>query len=293
MEKKEIVAIIVSFNIGQDIYKCYDAINEQVDSVIIVDNGSQRDTINELRKIENNQKTEIIYLSENKGIATALNYGVKLAKDLGYSWVLTMDNDSIACIDMVNEMIKTYNSFCEKEKLEIVSLAPRYIQEGRYSEIEKEEGISYESLVITSGNLVQISIFNEIGCFKDDYFIDYVDNEFCLRILEAGKKIVQVKSAILEHNLGAVKSKKIFFSSISSTNHSPIRRYYLTRNAMDVYGKYKHLNVRHINNTKRVLFKFALQILLVEDNKLNKIRHMCWGYKDYKNKKFGEFEKGE
>ena len=291
MEKREIVAIIVSFNIGKEIYKCYDAIKEQVDSVIIVDNGSGKETINELKKIEKNIKTKVIYLSENKGIAEALNNAVKLAIKLKYNWVITMDNDSKASMNMVDIMKKAYNDFSESEKEEIVSLAPRYIQEGNYSKIEKKEEISYEKLVITSGNLVKISIFDKIGFFNEKYFIDYVDNEFCLRIIDANKKIVQVNAAILEHNLGNSISKKIFFKNIQSTNHSAVRRYYLTRNAMDVYKKYSHLDIRHINNTKRILCKFIIQILLVENNKSTKIRHMYWGYKDYKQDKFGEFKK--
>ena len=289
MEKSEVVAIIVSFNIGAEIYKCYNAIKKQVDSVIIVDNGSNKETIGELNKIENDEQTNVIYLAKNKGIAEALNHGVNLAIELGYKWVITMDNDSKACVNMVDTMRKTYNDFSENEKKEIVSLAPRYIQEG--TKLEEEEGISYEKLVITSGNLIKTSIFDEIGFFNEKYFIDYVDNEFCLRIIDVDKKIVQVKAAILEHNLGNIKRKKIFFKTIESTNHSAIRRYYLTRNSMDVYKKYNHLNIRHINNTKRVLCKFIIQILLVENDKLMKIKHMYWGYKDYKAKKFGEFKK--
>lgn len=291
MDKSKVAAVIVSYNIGEKIYKCYDSIKNQVDCTIIVDNGSNESTVNELKKIEKNIKTKVIYLSNNKGIAIALNEGIKEAINLGYTWVITLDNDSKATENMVSIMKEAYDNLGEDDKKQIVSLAPRYIQEGEYFKTLKEYGISYESLVITSGNLVKTSIFEEIGFFNEEYFIDYVDNEFCLRILEANKKIIQVKEAVLEHNLGDLKIKKIFGKTIKSTNHSAIRRYYLTRNSMDVYYRYKKLNVRHINNTKRVLLKFIIQILLVEDEKFNKVKHMYWGYKDYKNRKFGEFNR--
>ena len=293
MDGKNIACIIVSYNIGNNIHKCYESIKNQVGQVIIVDNGSSEETILALQEIEKDVGTNIIYLEENKGIAIALNYGVKLAIDLKYQWVLTMDNDSKASKNMVSNMVQSYKQINKDERKEIVSIAPIYIQEGSRIEVKSSREYSYENLVITSGNLVKIDIFKKIGFFKEEYFIDYVDNEFCLRIIDSGKKIIQVKNAILEHNLGDLKSKKVLLKTIKSTNHSAIRRYYLVRNSLDVLKRYKHLNIRHINNTKRILFRFVLEVFIVENNRLNKIKHMYWGYKDYKNGIFGEFKRRE
>lgn len=103
------------------------------------------------------------------------------------------------------------------------------------------------------------------------------------------KKIIQVNNAILKHKLGNSLEKKILCKTIKSTNHSPVRRYYLTRNSLDVQKRYKHLNIKHINNTKRVLLKFMLEILLVEGEKYKKLKYMWKGYRDYKKGVFGEF----
>lgn len=35
--------------------------------------------------------------------------------------------------------------------------------------------------LITSGMLIPLSLFGKIGMFREDYFIDSVDHEFCLR----------------------------------------------------------------------------------------------------------------
>lgn len=293
MLKSNLACIIVSYNIGYDIHKCYNAIKDQVDRVIIVDNGSNKETIQALKQIEENKKTDIIFLDKNQGIAKALNEGVILARNKKYKWIITMDNDSEATKDMVCNMISVYNELPVDEKKDIVSIAPIFIDISDNEENLKQNldiKYSYVDLVITSGNIISLDIFNKIGMFREDYFIDYVDNEFCLRILESGKKIIQINQAILKHHLGNSLEKKIFFKTIKSTNHSPVRRYYLTRNSLDVANKYNHLGIRHINNTKRVLFRFMLEILLVEDNKINKIKYMYKGYKDYKSKIFGEFK---
>ena len=291
MRLENIACIIVSYNIGSDIYKCYNSIKKQVGQVVIVDNGSNKETIRALKNIESDSDTSIIYLKKNEGIAVALNYGVKAAIDLKYEWVLTMDNDSKAASSMIENMMNCYDSFPNYKKEEIVSIAPTYVQEGSKVINNLKMEYSYENLVITSGNLVKTDVFRKIGFFKENYFIDYVDNEFCLRILAEHKKIIQVNNAILEHNLGSVKTKKIFLKTIESTNHSPIRRYYLVRNSLDVLNTYKYLNIKHINNTKRILMRFILEILSVEDDRWNKIKHMYWGYKDYKLGKFGEFKR--
>lgn len=293
MLKSNLACIIVSYNIGYDIHKCYNAIKNQVDRVIIVDNGSNKETIDVLKEIEKSKKTDIIFLDENQGIAKALNEGIKLAKNKKYKWIITMDNDSEATKDMVDNMMSVYNNLPCGEKKDIVSIAPIFIDIAYNGEEFKESldiKYSYVDLVITSGNIVSLDIFDNIGMFREDYFIDYVDNEFCLRILESGKKIIQINKAVLKHHLGNSLEKKILFKSIKSTNHSPVRRYYLTRNSLDVASKYNHLGIRHINNTKRVLFRFVVEILLVEDDKINKIKHMYKGYKDYKSKIFGEFK---
>lgn len=296
MIKNEIACVIVSYNIGNDIYKCYNSIKGQVDRVIIIDNGSDYETIEALKCIAKDKNSEVIFNKENLGIATALNIGVKISKDLGYKWILTMDNDSQATIGMIDSLINTYNSIDEEEAKKIVSIAVNFIESAyedvdniQYSNIEVSK-YEYQDLVITSGNLVKSSIFDEVGYFKDEYFIDSVDHEFCLRILKDNKKIIKVQNALLKHKIGDGISKKIFFKTIHSSNHSPIRRYYITRNAMYLYKDYKNMNIKYINETRTMLLKTFIKIILAEDNKLVKLKYMTKGYLDYKRGKYGKIE---
>lgn len=296
MTKNEIACIIVSYNIGNDIYKCYNSINEQVDKVIIVDNGSNTETIDILRDIEKDKNTEVIYNKENLGIATALNIGVRRCKYLEYKWILTMDNDSQATVGMVDSFINTYNNINKDEANKIVSIAANFLERA-FEDVEdiqcsntEVSKYKYDNLVITSGNLVRSSIFDEIGYFKDEYFIDSVDHEFCARIIKNNKKIIKVENALLKHKIGDGIAKKIFFKTIRSSNHSPIRRYYITRNALYLYRDYKYLNIEYINKIKSMLMKISIKIILIENNKLNKIKYMIRGYSDYKKGKHGKIE---
>ena len=86
---------------------------------------------------------------------------------------------------------------------------------------------------MTSGNLLNLDIFNKIGPFREDFFIDYVDNEYCLKLNTYGYRIIQIKDAFLHHNLG-YQNKHSYFGLKNTTtiNYDPIRRYYSTKNRL-------------------------------------------------------------
>lgn len=110
MINNSVCCVIVTYNIGERFYNCFNAIYNQVEKVIIVDNGSTEETLKVLKELESNTTATIIYNSENLGIAAALNKGVKFAEKNNYKWILTMDNDSISTEFMVEGMLNTYNS---------------------------------------------------------------------------------------------------------------------------------------------------------------------------------------
>ena len=65
-----------------------------------------------------------------------------------------------------------------------------------------------------------------MGGFNDNYFIDYVDVEYCLRLNVEGYKIIQVNAARLYHNEANLEIKRIVGKTIYPYNHNPIRFYY-------------------------------------------------------------------
>lgn len=72
------------------------------------------------------------------------------------------------------------------------------------------EGIKDAMCIITSGALCRTSIFDEVGYFLNEYFIDYVDNEFCLRLLISGYRVCVCIRKLL-FNMLLVTGRKIWF----------------------------------------------------------------------------------
>ena len=285
MEK--IAAIVVTYNPDEGLNKSTKSLIKQVDSIIMVDNGSNDGGKEIINKIKNKygEKIEVIFNEENLGIATALNKGVKYALNNDYKWILTMDQDSCAEENMVKIMLETYYAIDENERKDILSLFPTFIDRGIESLDKNNGNVKYEYVdaEITSGNLLKAEIFEKAGFFDDSLFIDMVDTDYCMRLNELGIKMIRISGAILNHSIGNSKQVKKLFGTFNTSNHSATRRYYMTRNRFYTWNKYKNLNSFTLNRDKKLFKKEFVKIILGEDDKLNKVKMVLKGYKDYKN----------
>ena len=282
----KVAAIIVSYNPDKNLLDSVNLLISQVEKIIIVDNGSieeKRKDISSIKDIDN-ERIEVIFNEENLGIATALNIGVREALKQGFNWILTMDQDSKASKDMVEKMFEVYNNIDEKERKSILSIFPNFVDE-RIQSIEENlvmNTYEYVDADITSGNLVKAEVFDKVGFFDDSLFIDLVDTDFCMRLNEKNIKMIKVRDAILYHSLGESQSVKSIFGKFNTSNHSALRRYYMTRNRFYIWEKYKDLNSFTLNRDKKLFKKEFIKIILGEKDKVNKIKMVFKGYKDYK-----------
>ena len=279
----KVAAIIVSYNPDSNLFDSINLLLNQVEKVIIVDNGSKEKYVKYIKSI-NEDKIEIILNKENLGIVTALNIGVRKALENGYEWILTMDQDSKASPDMVKKMFNVYNSINREERKDILSIFPNFVDE-RIQSIEENSNMNsyeYVDADITSGNLLRKEVFEKVGFFDDSLFIDLVDTDFCMRLNEKGIKMIKIRDAVLYHSLGESKTIKGILGSFNTSNHSALRRYYMTRNRFYIWEKYKGLNSFTLNRDKKLFKKEFVKIILGEKDKVNKIKMVLRGYKDYK-----------
>lgn len=284
-----IAAVIVTYNVDEEFKNRVSKVQTEVDRIIIVDNGSNEVTLNILKDLDKNIK--VIYLEENKGIAYALNEGIKYVIDKGYSWILTLDQDSIITKNMINNMLRCYNNFNDYEKSKIAMLVPIHIEKNQVSTNNIVSDVIFNEVLteITSGALTKSEVYKNIGLYDEKLFIDLVDHDYCLNLNEKCMKIIQVNNAILIHNLGKSVQKKILGLTMTPTNHSPLRRYYMTRNRMYIWNKYKKQFPQWVSLDKKRFLSENMKILLFEDNKIEKIRFIVRGVSDYKKNIFGKF----
>ncbi len=225
MEAK-IIAAIVSYHPDDKIFKNIDAIVPQVDGVIIIDNT---ETESDWCLRIDSTLVHYVHAGENLGIATALNIALSYAVNVGAAWMLTLDQDSVVASDYVVklcESIRQNNS----AHAEVVSIGGVPIDpENGYRLITALPGMPAPHL-ITSGNLIRIDALSAVGGYRSELFIDYVDLWLSMTLCSRGYRVLQCENAIFEHSLGASSHRSLFGKRLRLSNHSAMRRYYITRN---------------------------------------------------------------
>lgn len=285
-----ICSVTVTYNPDNALIEQLEILKDCVDQMLIVDNGSLN--ISYIEDIKMKYKPcnlEVISNKKNLGIAAALNIGAKYALENGFRWILTMDQDSIPTKDMIKKMVDLYYSLSEKEREIIMGIFPKYIEKTFYNEkdFQIENGWEYVITGITSGNLLKCIAFDKIGYFDEKLFIDYVDNEFFLRAGIKGYKFIECKSAVLLHSLGNQDKRRFFNRQIICTNHSHIRRYYITRNRLYFYKKFFKMYPAFILKDFIALLKETAKIILFEKQKYLKIKMTLKGIIDFIRGKYG------
>lgn len=265
--RNKICAGIVTYNPSMsDVKKSIQQLSQQVHSIIIVDNAS--DNISDIEKIiQKNSQITLIRNNQNKGIAAALNQIFVFAKNKGFHWVLTLDDDSEISDGYIEAL---YSKIDENVGIVCPILEDR--KTGR-----KFESKTKKDTCITSGSLTSIEAWTAVGGFDEWLFIDAVDFDFSKRIYRAGWRIEKNNNAILLHSIGDTEIKNLLFWQPAVRNHSVFRKYYQERNYL--YLDYKLNEYSYMKELLRFIKHCAI-VILWENEKRTKIQAMLKGRKD-------------
>lgn len=277
---QKVAGVVILYDPEEVVVENINSYINQVDRLFIIDNSlKQKVLITEYTHSKNN--VEYIINSENLGVAASLNIGAQKAIEAGYSYLLTMDQDSKAPANLVSELLKAIES---DEKIGIVSP----LHSNKYdTHLKQKEKITEEMIVMTSGNLLSLKVYQEIGTFREDFFIDYVDIEYCIRMNFKKFKVLSINNIILEHNEGNL-SKKIFFPrTFYPSNNPPLRLYYKTRNLLYLRNIYKKNYPHPLKTEYDAYLRNVAKIILFEKQKFLKCRMILTGIIDYLKKRTG------
>ncbi|NBA11172.1 glycosyltransferase [Weissella confusa] len=239
----KIGALIVTFNPDMDrLDQNITAVKDQVETIVIVDNGSIN--IKEIEEKANFYNLDVIHLHNERGIAGAQNKGMQYLRDLGVGWSLTLDQDSVMPVDAVEKFINS-NAFTRKETGLIAAQYddPNWTEEQRNDKLDNSGRQEIQKkMVIASGNLVKVSAWEKVQGYDEWMFIDQVDFDFNAKLLLAGYEIWQINTVVMTHEVGAVIQRPclstllLFPKKAIFADHSSFREYYIQRNTI-VYSK--------------------------------------------------------
>lgn len=237
MKALDVCAVIVTYHPNAEMLEHMSTVLAQVQGLVVVDNGSNDDELGPLRAARSALGFHLIENGENLGIAEALNQGVRWARSDGYPWVILFDQDSIITDGFVGRMFGAWKSHPDRER--VASIHPRYADPKTGVELHVPRADDGSPIFpMTSGTLMPAWVFDKIGWFASEYFIDVVDWEYSFRIRAAGLLVADSSHAKLLHTAGHPSSATILGRTVQYSQHNAIRRYYISRNCVAFYRKY-------------------------------------------------------
>ncbi|MCC4384125.1 glycosyltransferase [Limosilactobacillus reuteri] len=292
---KKICAGIVLYNPEIELLKKNISILEkQVEKIYLFDNGSSNN--NEIKNLFNN-KNEISYFfnKQNKGIGYGLNWLINRADENGYTWCLTMDQDSICSDNLIYE----YKKHLKDKRVALISpfvLNNDKVTLNEYNNMKLPEvtEITDPMDCITSACLTNIPIVKKLGMFNEKLFIDFVDSDINCKVLNNGYRIIQINDAYMIQQMGKGHKVKTFEWLFNKTHKNIFRRLKVATVYTDQRLYYSSRNSRYIRNTYKdhgrrtgLGFMFAYYCYFTLFYPKNRSRFSMWkaiikGFKDYK-----------
>jgi rhamnosyltransferase len=276
-------AVVTTYNPDEGLSARIDRIIKQVNGVIIIDNHSNDVSKKILIGMASKKGINFIYNKANKGIAYALNQGICWAEEKNYRYVVMLDQDSDIDDDMVNKLYESYENLSGKEKIAIIGsnyvvpITKRALLELKFR--DKKPAVEVKT-VITSGSFMSLSVFQEIGPFREEFFIDLVDIEYCLRAKAKGFKIFLLTKPVMRHSIGNATMHKLPWKSTGTSHHPAIRRYYMARNHIILAKEYLFVNPVWVIQSLYSRTKSTILMCIFENNRLIKMKYTVLGIVD-------------
>lgn len=228
----------------------------QTDAVLVVDNtpALQKDAERVVLAMpEHGGRLRIVRCGDNLGIGAALNIGIRTAAAEGYAHVLLSDQDSLPADDMVDQLLCTLHALVADNR-DVGCVSPAYVDEvtggwfgfqvrrpGQwfYSVVEAKSANPWVEVLtsITSGTLIPVRAFERVGPMREDYFIDDIDAEWCLRARFMGLHLFGTARAVMHHRLGDESFPLWYLRWRRFNSYRPPRLYYRFRNFIVLCGE--------------------------------------------------------
>ena len=280
LSKNDILGVMITYNPDSSVVKNINSLINQVSDILIIDNGSNDESLKYIYDVKNKSNVKVIFNGSNMGIAYALNQGLSEANRNKFKLILTIDQDSYLYSDCVDRMIKVLN-----KNNSLVSVGPNYNNKAFDYDLDYREVDS----LITSGNLTLTNKAISAGGYNSDLFIDGVDFDFSLALRKNQGKLAIVNNAKMEHKLGENIKRSFIKKQINVSVHSPLRHYYMYRNHYYIMKKYFRLFTKFCIKKEIVMCKYFFEVLLIHPNKRENFYMILKGVRHAIQNKYGKY----
>ncbi|QKJ36926.1 glycosyltransferase family 2 protein [Pseudomonas sp. MPDS] len=263
----------------------------QVDLVVLTDNSDV--TLVQQQVNELSEKFSNVYLNqlaENMGIAKAQNLGVEVARKLGCTFFIEMDQDTKLPENYVRSLLQRFDQLDEGRKI-VGGIGPVALKKDTndvYHGRKRAAGCTTVEYTLSSGFLIPLYAFERVGRKNEDLFIDFVDWEWCWRSRAAGLNVFIDTSLEIAHMLGDGHKN---FLGFQIGVPSPIRHYYQYRNFLYLFGK-RYVPWRWKLKYSLIMTLKIFVFFLIFDQKRRRLGFVFKGIKDGILRKVGKLDSG-
>ena len=274
-----VAACIVSYNPGPEVRLALCSVLPQVSKVFVIDNASDRESRLALTGLCAELGVVLTMNNENIGIAGAYNRAARMAISQGYEWMLLMDHDSVAPVGLVQQLMCGANRW-GGTRLPAV-LCPVSIgsdPSGHQSTVPDAD--MAVKVCVNAGSIVRLAAWEAVDGWDEGFFLDYVDHDFCFRCRQHGWEVVQVCGALMVHSPGSPTRHRFLWRRPTTSNHSALRRYYITRNRILFYRKYWCFDTNWILQDIYRTIKEIIVLVLFESDRREQLNAITVGVVD-------------
>jgi len=182
----EITIILISYKSENKIYDFIKQIPENIKTIIIENSNNKQFK----ETIENKYKNVSVYIKNNEGVSSSLNFAVKYVET---KYFLQISPD----INFKFEELKLFINLAKILDDKFAAIGPRFknVNESSHKQIKKN--LKYGAINSIHGSFMFINKkkFYEIGGFDDNFFLYFEETEFCYRAKKKGFLSYQINIA--------------------------------------------------------------------------------------------------
>lgn len=260
----------------------------QVGHVVVFDNGSRALDVADL--LESRARVSVMPSPLNIGLGAALNRACERAGDMGFGYVLLMDQDSV----LADGMVRTLGAaLVELQQADDVAAVGPQFRDSRSGDLAPFVRFGFPfnpklrggagqrvscDFLITSGSLIPMTALRRIGPMDEALFIDNIDMDWCFRAKGAGFSLHGICDAQMAHSIG----EELLASRVKQDGvivHKPFRLYFIMRNRVLLYRRRYTPLVWIAQDLPRLVLKFIGNALFLPARR-QRLVFMCKGLRD-------------
>ncbi|WP_433050128.1 glycosyltransferase family 2 protein [Dactylosporangium sp. CS-033363] len=214
--RSDVVAVILNWNCAEETIRCLRAVatGTAVPDIIVVDNGSEDDSLARLALVE--EPFTLVELDSNLGFAGGMNAGIRAAHARGAEWVWVLNADAVPRPAALAALLEHTGRFAASASRQVTSLRPddpetesylvaAMLPNGRVEPFRCSgcaEGPHEVDVVTGAALFLSVPWVMRVGLFDERFFHYKEEFDLVHRIAAAGGKVGLVCASEVWHLRG-------------------------------------------------------------------------------------------